>query len=68
MKLYVAVTPDEYELPMIVADSAAELARRCGCKVHQVQNGITRNKHRQGRKFYNKATRYSFHLVEVEDE
>jgi ribosomal protein L7Ae-like RNA K-turn-binding protein len=28
--LWLAVTPDEYELPLIVADSAAELGRKCG--------------------------------------
>ena len=28
--MWLAVTPDEYELPLIVADSAAELGRKCG--------------------------------------
>jgi len=29
MFLWLKVTNDEYELPLVVADSAAELARRC---------------------------------------
>jgi len=65
MKLWIAATPDQYELPMIVADSAAELARRCGCSAQKVQNEIQRNKHRKSRRFFQGGTKYSFHLVEV---
>ena len=31
MTLYMAVTPDKYELPMLIAESKAELARLSGC-------------------------------------
>lgn len=68
MKLWIAATPDKYELPMIVADSAAELARRCGCDAQKVQNEIQRNKHRKARRFFQGATKYSFHVVEVPDD
>ena len=30
MTLYMAVTPDKYELPMLIAESKAELARMTG--------------------------------------
>ena len=68
MKLYIAATPDRYELPMIVADSAAELGRRCGCSAQKVHNEIQRNKHRKARKFYQVTTEYSFYVVEVTDD
>lgn len=45
--LYMAVTRDEIELPVCVADSAAELARRMGVKTNTVHAGICRyEKHR----------------------
>lgn len=53
MVLYMAVTPDELELPMVVADSCAELAGIFNVKTHVVYSAIS---HRQsgknsGRKF-----------------
>ena len=65
MRLWIAATPDQYELPMIVADSAAELDRPLGCSAQKVQNEIQRNKHRKARRFFKGGTKYSFHLVEV---
>lgn len=68
MKLYIAATADKYELPMIVADSAAELARRCGCRDYVIHNEIYRRAHRKPQKFYQKTKKFSFHMVEVSDD
>ena len=40
MTLYMAVTPDEYELPMAVSDTAAELARKFGIKENYIYKMI----------------------------
>lgn len=49
MILYMGVTPDEYELPLCVSDTATELARMYGmtpnavyCNIYNNQDG-TRN-------------------------
>lgn len=51
--LYMAVTPDEYELPLYVSDTAAELARHYGLKPNTVSTSISQNKNgeKTGRKF-----------------
>jgi len=51
--LYMAVTPDEYELPLVVAASAAELARVCGTSESNIRVQICRgyNGTNSGRKF-----------------
>jgi DNA-binding transcriptional regulator YhcF (GntR family) len=36
MKLYMCVTKDEYELPIAVADTQAELARMLGVRLNTV--------------------------------
>ena len=40
MTLYMAVTPDEYELPMLIAETKAELARMTGMHRSTVCNEI----------------------------
>ena len=40
MTLYMDVTNDKYELPMIVADSAVELARRLNVKTNSVYSAM----------------------------
>jgi hypothetical protein len=42
MKLYMKVTKDEYELPLIVEDSPTRLAERLGLKVRSVTSMISR--------------------------
>lgn len=42
--LYMKVTNDKYELPVAIADSAAELARMVGVKAQTVQSCICRMK------------------------
>jgi len=41
---YMAVTPDEYELPLFIADTADEMAERYGLKKHTIFNSICGNK------------------------
>ena len=42
MKIYMAVTADEYELPVAVADSPAEMGRMCGMTTGSVLSAITK--------------------------
>lgn len=42
-KLYLAVTPDEYELPLFVADSAVELAKMFSTTANVVSSCISHN-------------------------
>ena len=61
MILYMGVTPDEYELPLCVSDTAAELARMYGMTPNAVYCNICNNQDgtRNGIKFLR---------IEVEDE
>lgn len=68
MKLYMAVTPDEYELPVMIAETPSKLARMCGVNRCSVSNAISRRKRgRQSRKSQ-KMTKCWFVTVEVDDE
>lgn len=40
MTVYMLVSPDQYELPMMVCDTAAELARRLGLRCNSVHHAI----------------------------
>ena len=47
MKLYLEVTADKYELPLIVADSVKELAAKCGSNpntIHKYFNHVKNGK------------------------
>ena len=44
MKLYLLVTQDELELPLIVADSLDELSAKCGCTKNAITVGISYKK------------------------
>lgn len=61
MTLYLYVTNDKYELPLIVADSVRELADTLGKSVHTINSAFCRE--RQGKI---KNTRYK--KVDVEDD
>ena len=61
MTLYMRVTRDEYELPLAVAETQAELAHMLGVKPTLVYNGIRAVK--QG-----KVKHSSYKIVEVEDD
>ena len=50
MIIWMKVTNDEYELPVVVANSRAELARKLGLKPNSISTAIHRAKvtgHRQ---------------------
>ena len=61
MYVWVAVSKDEYELPEIVADSAAEMARKAGTTKNNVQSSFS--KYRKGVYKYSR-----FHKVEIDDD
>ena len=68
MTLYMAVTPDKYELPMLIAESKAELARLTGTHIATVCNEIDgRRSRREGRKL-RRDVKYLFVTVEVEED
>ena len=68
MTLYMAVTPDKYELPMLIAETKAELARMTGMHKSTVCNDINGRRSRsEGRKL-RKDVRYLFVTVEVEED
>ncbi|MBU3131570.1 hypothetical protein KPL40_03825 [Clostridium gasigenes] len=41
--LWLAVSPDKYELPMVVEDSAKKLARRLNVSSNVVSSSISKN-------------------------
>lgn len=61
MTIWMKVTKDKYELPVAVADSASELARKLGCNVYTIYSAMSHV--RTGR---NKSSIYK--KVEIEDE
>ena len=61
MTLYMKVTKDEYELPIAVAETQAELAHMLGVKPMLVYNGIRSIRTGQ-------VKHSSYKIVEVEDE
>lgn len=61
MRIWMKVTLDEYELPLAVASSAAELARICGVTKNAVCSSW--NHYRAGRK-----RRSSYICVELGEE
>lgn len=70
MKLYIAATPDEYELPIFVACSAAELARMCGCDAQHIYQAVKNQRRptKDGKPHKTqKRTKYKFFAVEVDD-
>lgn len=55
-KLYMMVTDDELELPLVVADSAQELADIIGRNVNTIYSGISHEQHgRIKRSIYKKV-------------
>lgn len=60
-KLWMKVTNDEYELPLAVADTMAELARMTGIKPESLYSIISRDRH-------GKKHSYSYREVDIDDE
>ncbi len=70
MKLYIAATPDEYELPVFVSESGTQLARMCGVRVNVVFTGVhnQRRPAKDGKPHkVQQGTKYKFFAVEVDD-
>ena len=53
MILYMAVTPDEYELPLMVTNNIQELAKKYKTTSNNILSSISKNKNGKntGRKF-----------------
>lgn len=58
MKLYMAVTADKYELPLIVSDKVKDMAKYSGTSENNVYQGISHN-------FPGRKTKMKFIKVEV---
>lgn len=56
MTIYMMVTDDELELPLVIADSVPELAKKIGKNVNTIYSGISHEKHgRIKRSIYKKV-------------
>lgn len=65
-KLYMAVTADEYELPVAVEESSATLARKMGAKVQTVRKSFSTTP-QEPYKSNQSRSPYRWRRVEVED-
>lgn len=59
--VYMKVTRDKYELPVAIADTAAELARKTGTSSSAIRSAIYRERH-------GRTKRSSYKCVEIEEE
>lgn len=53
--VYMMVSNDKYELPLVVADSVSELARVVGVAPVTISSAICHSKQRRGRSIYKKV-------------
>ena len=60
MKLYMAVTADEYELPLIVSDKVKDIAKYAGTGESNIYQGISHD-------FPGRKTKIKFVRVDVND-
>lgn len=60
MTLYMLVSNDEYELPLVIADSIAELGRKLSIPANRISSAMSHAK--------KKGYRSSYVKVEVEEE
>lgn len=67
MILYMAVTPDKYELPMLIAETKADLARMAGAHIATVCNAINGRKRKSESRKLRRDVKYRFVTVEVEE-
>lgn len=54
---WMLVTPDRFELPMVVADTCAELASMVGKTAHNVHNAVTTAEARGSKSRYRRVLR-----------
>ena len=59
-KLWLLVTFDEYELPLAVADTAAELGKLVGQSSNAITSVVSKAKH--------KGFRSRYHSVDIDEE
>jgi len=60
MTLWMKVTEDEYELPVLICDSVVELAELVGCTPNNIYSCISKSKAQGHNTFYKK--------VEIDDD
>lgn len=68
MNIWMEVTPDEYELPIKVANSGGELARMCGVSSDTVYSSISHYNNRKRKTCKIWKRRRKFVKVVVDDE
>ncbi len=61
MRLYMAVTADKYELPLIVSDKVKDIAKYSGTSERNIYQGISHN-------FPGRKTKIKFVRVDVNDK
>lgn len=52
--LWLKVTADDYEFPLIIADSASELARKAGVTKNAIYTSVWHAEHRNYKSIYRK--------------
>ena len=53
--VWMKVTNDKYELPVLVADSAPELAKMLGCSPNNIYSSLSHAKHQRQNSPYRKV-------------
>lgn len=66
MLLWMAVTPDKYELPLVVATSAPELAKALGRATNTIRTEMSLAMNGRS-KYTGKRSGYLLRKIEVED-
>jgi hypothetical protein len=66
--VYMAITPDEYELPLFVTDSAVEMAAWAGISRSSLLSMLTPFQQQRKKGWYKKAKRQIIRVQIEEDE
>lgn len=68
MKVILAVTDDEYELPVAVADTQSEMCRIIGISESRLSYAISRGSTSKQKEFYGAHIRFIVVPIDEEDE
>lgn len=68
MRIWLAVTQDKYQLPVAVADTAAELARMMGVRQSTVISSISRQKQRAKNLKSNRGQKKRYFCITIDDD
>lgn len=68
MILYMAVTGDEYELPLFVTDSALVMAAWAGIKLESLRSSVCRNKDKPPLPSDGTKCQYRLRKITIEEE